>query len=40
MQQAKCPDCGSDIGGTQHRLTNNNTVASEMGGATMPAWPQ
>lgn len=40
MQQAQCPDCGSAIGGTQHRLASNNAVATVMDGATRPAWPQ
>ena len=40
MQQEQCPDCGGIIGGTHHRLASNNAVATEMGGATRPAYPQ
>lgn len=39
MQESKCPDCGATIGGTQHRLTSDNTFAPEMDGATHAAWP-
>lgn len=39
MQRAKCPDCGSDIGGAQHRLVAGNALATEMDGASAPAWP-
>ncbi|XP_026476067.1 NFX1-type zinc finger-containing protein 1-like [Ctenocephalides felis] len=40
MQIAKCPECGASIGGTSHRLLSDNRVATEMDGATAPAWPQ
>ena len=39
MQESKCPECKCTIGGTQHRLTAGNRVATEMDGATQSAWP-
>ena len=38
MEEAKCPECGSTIGGTQHRLVSDNNLASEMDGARHAAW--
>ena len=38
--ESTCPECGSGVGGTQHRLRPDNAVATEMDGATRPAWPQ
>jgi hypothetical protein len=29
MQQSKCPECGEIIGGSNHRLVNNNSVATD-----------
>lgn len=40
MQLSKCPECNATIGGEQHRLVADNSVATEMAGATHPAWPQ
>ena len=40
MEKSKCPDCGSAIGGTQHRLEEKNAVASEMDGARHAAWSE
>lgn len=40
MERSNCPECGSVIGGEQHRLVDGNVVATEMDGATFPAWPQ
>lgn len=40
MQESKCPECGSAIGGVSHRLVSGNAVATDMDGATAPAWPQ
>lgn len=40
MQQARCYECGEAIGGGGHRLLASNSVATEMDGATRPAWPQ
>lgn len=39
MQESKCPECNSRIGGTSHRLVSNNSLATEMDGATAPSWP-
>ncbi|XP_037044307.1 NFX1-type zinc finger-containing protein 1-like [Bradysia coprophila] len=39
MQQSKCPECGSIIGGASHRLASDNAIATEMDGATAPSWP-
>nr|XP_039261973.1 NFX1-type zinc finger-containing protein 1-like [Styela clava] len=33
-----CPDCKEQIGGTSHRLLTSNRIASEMDGATRPAY--
>ena len=35
---AKCPDCGARIGGTNHRLLQDNQLAPEMDGARYAAW--
>lgn len=40
MEESKCPECGAAIGGESHRLIGDNAVATEMDGATAPAWPQ
>ena len=40
MQQSRCNECGAEIGGGSHRLLASNSVATEMDGATGPAWPQ
>ena len=37
-QEGKCPECGSQIGGTQHRLRSDNALAPEMDGARFAAW--
>lgn len=39
MERSKCPVCKAVIGGESHRLVAGNTLASEMDGATRPAWP-
>ncbi|KAL2090898.1 hypothetical protein ACEWY4_013161 [Coilia grayii] len=36
----QCPECNETIGGAQHRLTDGNTVASEMDGAQHAAWSE
>jgi hypothetical protein len=36
-QEGKCPECGTKIGGTQHRLVSDNSLAPEMDGATHAA---
>ena len=38
MQQAKCPECGANIGGTNHSLVSGNAVATEMDGARYGAF--
>jgi hypothetical protein len=40
MQTSRCNECGAEIGGGSHRLLASNSVATEMDGATRPAWPQ
>lgn len=40
MSTSNCPDCGAIIGGENLCLAADNTVATEMDGATAPAWPQ
>ena len=40
MEQSRCNECGAEIGGGSHRLLESNSVATEMDGATGPAWPQ
>lgn len=40
MEESKCPDCGSGIGGRSHALRSDNRLAGEMDGATAPAYPQ
>ncbi|PNF39357.1 hypothetical protein B7P43_G18302 [Cryptotermes secundus] len=40
MQIGQCNECGAAIGGSSHRLLPDNSLASEMDGATRPAWPQ
>jgi hypothetical protein len=40
METGRCNECGEEIGGGSHRLLPSNRVATEMDGATRPAWPQ
>ncbi|XP_076435849.1 NFX1-type zinc finger-containing protein 1-like [Babylonia areolata] len=37
--ESRCPDCRAVIGGTGHRVAEDNDLAREMDGATGPAWP-
>ena len=39
-QTGECPDCGSLIGGTGHRLETGNTHAGEMDGSQHAAWSE
>lgn len=39
MQRSTCPECKETIGGTNHTLESTNAVATEMDGATAPAYP-
>ena len=40
MEKAKCPECGVEIGGTQHTLLATNQLAPEMDGASHAAWSE
>jgi hypothetical protein len=40
MEKTLCYECGEATGGSNHRLLASNSVATEMDGATHPAWPQ
>lgn len=37
-QIGTCNECGARIGGTNHRLLEDNSLAPEMDGARFPAW--
>lgn len=39
-QLGTCPDCGSQIGGQNHRRVDNNAIATEMDGATYGAYSE
>lgn len=39
-EESVCPECKSTIGGSSHRLREDNAVATEMDGATHPAWSE
>ena len=38
MEEARCPECGSTIGGHNHRLRDDNRLASDMDGARYAAF--
>ena len=38
MEEAKCPECKSTIGGSQHRLRADNTHAGDFDGSQHAAW--
>lgn len=38
-QASQCPECKTDIGGLNYRVAAGNELATEMDGATGPAWP-
>jgi hypothetical protein len=40
MVESRCNECQARIGGTQHQLLGDNSLAGEMDGAARPAWPQ
>ena len=40
MEKAKCPECGANIGGTNHQLLEGNQLAQEMDGASYAAWSE
>lgn len=37
-EESRCPECKETIGGTDHRLRDDNALASEMDGARHAAW--
>ena len=39
-EKAKCPECGSTIGGSNHTLQEDNQLAPEMDGAQHAAWSE
>ena len=38
MEEGRCPECGSAIGGHNHQLRHDNQLASEMDGARYAAF--
>ncbi|GFO25459.1 nfx1-type Zinc finger-containing protein 1-like, partial [Plakobranchus ocellatus] len=38
MEESRCPECHARIGGTNHRLLDDNAQAPEMDGAERPVW--
>ena len=40
MEIGKCPECGSQIGGQQHRLTEINEHAGDFDGSSYAAWSE
>ncbi|XP_041836553.1 NFX1-type zinc finger-containing protein 1 [Melanotaenia boesemani] len=40
METRHCPDCDAPIGGENHTLEGDNTVATEMDGSQHPAWSE
>ncbi|KAM7449156.1 NFX1-type zinc finger-containing protein 1 [Porites harrisoni] len=38
MEEGRCPECGSTIGGHNHRLRDDNRLASDMDGARYAAY--
>lgn len=39
MERANCPECGEVIGGSNHSYVSTARLASDMDGATQPAYP-
>jgi hypothetical protein len=37
-EESKCPECKAGIGGTNHRVREDNALATEMDGANHAAW--
>ena len=37
-QEGKCPECGATIGGSHHRLRDDNTHAGEFDNSAHAAW--
>uniref|UniRef100_A0A8W8IV13 RZ-type domain-containing protein n=1 Tax=Magallana gigas TaxID=29159 RepID=A0A8W8IV13_MAGGI len=40
MMESRCPECNATIGGSSHRLRDDNQFAGEMDGARYPAWSE
>lgn len=38
MEESRCNECGASIGGRSHRLRGDNSLATEMDGATRPLY--
>lgn len=38
--ESTCPECNATIGGSSHRLRDDNQFAGEMDGAQFPAWSE
>lgn len=38
--ESRCPECNAAIGGSGHRLRDDNQLAREMDGAQFPAWSE
>ena len=39
-EESRCPECNAVIGGTSHRLRDDNALAPEMDGARHAAWSE
>ena len=39
MEVGQCPECGSEIGGTKHKLLETNQHAGDFDGSKKAAWP-
>ncbi|VDH91247.1 Hypothetical predicted protein [Mytilus galloprovincialis] len=37
-EESRCPECKTGIGGTQHKIRDDNDLAPEMDGAEHAAW--
>lgn len=40
MVESKCPECNAIIGGSSHRLRDDNQFTGEMDGAQYPAYSE
>ena len=40
MEESRCPECNSTIGGTEHRLASGNRHAGHWDQSSMPAWDE
>lgn len=39
MVESKCPDCGEQVGGSQHTLLATNSLATNIENNDQPSWP-